>query len=542
MASARVEVDYIVVGAGSAGCVLADRLTRSGKHRVLVIEAGPEDSGFFIPMPMGLFKTFEDPRRVWTYALEPDPASGKQHHWVRGRMLGGSSSLNGMLYFRGQPQDYDEWETMGCRGWGWGEMSRAFRAIEDHELGDDGIRGAGGPLHVSIQKERTPLTEAIIAAGQAMGLPVREDLNGEDQEGIGYSPRTIRNGRRVSAATAFLRPALRRPNLDLLTETLVEKLLFSGGRVTGVQCRNGEGTIRYDVRHEVILAAGALQSPAILQHSGIGPADLLGDLGIPVVRDSRDVGENAREHKTIMLMTRVTAHSLNREFRGWRTYFNGARYALTGTGPMTSTYDVNAFVRTSPELHRPDAQLTFWALSADPSATGYRADAAPGLGFMGYPLRSDSQGQVRITSSDPKLPPAIRANFLTTDHDRRVVVDLFRYARKLLAQPALKPFVVAETYPGPAVQSDEEIIASCHQDGTCMHTVGTCRMGADARSVVDPDLRVRGVTGLRVVDCSVMPTQVSGNTNGPVMALAWLAAERILAGDKIAAMQGVRAA
>lgn len=531
--------DYIIVGAGSAGCVLADRLSEDGRHSILLIEAGPKDSGFFISMPMGIFKTFQDTRRVWNYELEPDAVSGKRHSWVRGRMLGGSSSLNGMLYFRGQPQDYDEWEQMGCRGWGWREMSRAFRAIEDHELGDDGVRGVGGPLHISIQKERTPLTAAILDAGRAMGLPVRDDLNREDQEGIGYSPRTIRNGRRVSAATAFLRPASRRRNLKIVTETFVDKLLFAGRRATGVACRRGEDAVRYTARREVILAAGALQSPAILQHSGVGPAALLGALDIPVVHDSRDVGENAREHKTIMLMTRVTGHSLNREFRGWRTYRNGARYLLARSGPMTSTYDINAFVRTSPGLNRPDAQLTFWALSADATATSYRSDSAPGLGFMGYPLRSDSQGQVRITSRDPRRPPSIRANFLTTEHDRRVIVDLFRYARRLLDQPALKPFVVAETYPGPAVRTDEDIIASCHQDGTCMHTVGTCRMGADEHAVVDPSLRVRGVEGLRVVDCSIMPTQISGNTNGPVMAIAWRAAEWILA-DAATPLEGAQ--
>ena len=527
--------DYIIVGAGSAGCVLADRLSEDGRHSILLIEAGPDDSGFFIPMPMGLFKTFQDAKRVWNYALEPDAASGKQHYWVRGRMLGGSSSLNGMLYFRGQPQDYDEWEQMGCAGWGWREMSRAFREIEDHELGDDGVRGVGGPLHISVQKERTPLTEAILAAGGAMGLPVRTDLNGEDQEGIGYSPRTIRKGRRVSAATAFLKPARRRRNLEIVTETLVEKILFAGRRATGVACRRGGKPVRYGARREIILAAGALQSPVILQHSGVGPASLLNALDIPVVHDSRSVGENAREHKTIMLMSRVTGHSLNREFRGWRTYLNGARYLLTRSGPMTSTYDINAFVRTSPGLNRPDAQLTFWALSADATATdGYHSDSAPGLGFMGYPLRSDSQGQIRITSRDPSQPPAIRANFLTTEHDRRVIVDLFRYARRLLDQPALKPFIVAETHPGPAVQTDDEIVAACHQDGTCMHTVGTCRMGIDEHAVVDPDLRVRGVDGLRVVDCSIMPTQISGNTNGPVMAIAWRAAERIIADARMA--------
>ena len=278
-----------------------------------------------------------------------------------------------------------------------------------------------------------------------------------------------------------------------------------------------------------------------LQLSGIGPADHLRSLGIPVVRDSPGVGENAREHKTVMLITRVRGHSLNRHFRGWRTYANGLRYLLARSGPMTSTYEVNAFIRTSPGLNRPDAQLTFWAISPDPSAAGYRADTRPGLAFMGYPLRSDSQGQVRIASRDPRAPPRIVANFLTSEHDREVIVRLFRYARRLLAQPALRPHVLEESHPGAAVQTDEQIVASCLQDGTCMHTTGTCRMGSDPLSVVDPELRVRGVEGLRVMDCSVMPTQVSGNTNGPVMAMAWLAAERILAAQASPAQGRVEA-
>ncbi len=521
--------DYIIVGAGSAGCVLANRLSESGRHSVLVLEAGPDDSGLFTEMPMGLFKTFLDDTRSWKYSVEPDPVSGNQHAWIRGRMLGGSSSLNGMLYFRGQPEDYDGWEADGCHGWSWSEMRRAFRAIEDHELGDDGERGTGGPLGISIVRNQTPLTAAILKAGGEMGLPIKEDLNRPNQEGIGYSPCTIRKGRRVSAATAFLRPAMRRPNLTVRTGVMIEKVEFERGRATGVSGIAGKERLRFGARREVILCAGALQSPVILQLSGVGPAEHLHGLGVPIVHDSPQVGENAREHKTIMLMTEVRDHSLNKQFRGWRTYFNGLRYLATHSGPMTSTYDVNAFIRTSPDRERPDAQLTFWAISPDSTARGYAPDVRPGLAFMGYPLRSDSQGQVRATSLDPAVPPKIVANFLTTEHDRRVIVNLFRYARRLLAQPALAPFMVGEKHPGTQVQTDEEIVASCRLDGTCMHTVGTCRMGADVASVVDPDLRVRGVSGVRVMDCSVMPTQVSGNTNGPVMAMAWLAAERILA-------------
>lgn len=528
MASTDGNFDYVIVGAGSAGCVLADRLSRDGKNSVLLIEAGPADGDPFIRMPMGLFNVIKDPRRTWHYALEPDVVDGTLHHWVRGRLLGGSSSINGMLYFRGQPEDYDGWEALGCAGWSWKHMLPVFRAMENHELGDDGIRGVSGPLHISIHGDKTPLTEAIIAAGAALGLPVRDDLNHPDQEGIGYSPRTIRNGRRVSAADAFLKPARKRRNLTVVTETFVERIIFTSGRATGVTCARDGAKFVYHANREIILAAGALQSPVLLQQSGVGPAELLNSLGIPVVSDSPDVGRNLREHKMITMNLRVSEHSLNRELVGWRKYINGARYFLNHDGPLSSTYEVNAFVRTQPELTRPDAQLTFWALSAQRNSAASEPEREPGLMFMGYPLRTDSQGELKIRSSDPYDPPSIQANFLSTEHDRSVIIAMFRYVRNLFAQPQIEPMIVGETWPGRDVETDEEIIAVARRDAACMHTVGTCRMGGDESSVLDARLRVRGISGLRVVDCSAMPTQVSSNPNGPVMALAWRAAELII--------------
>jgi choline dehydrogenase len=521
------EFDYIIVGAGSAGCVLAYRLTENPGVQVLVVEAGPEDSNYLLSMPMGIGRTLTRPSLTWNYLTEPEPARGDlPYYWLRGKVLGGSSSVNGMLYFRGQPQDYDGWEDLGCSGWGWQEMSRCFREMENHELGDDGVRGVGGPLYVSTQRTRTPLTEAILQAGAAMGLPVKVDLNGYDQEGIGYSPRTIKKGKRVSAATAFLSPARRRPNLTVRTGVLVARVLFDNKHARGITALSGDHVLRFTARKEVFICAGALQSPVLLQQSGIGPGAHLKSLGIELVHDNPNVGSNLREHKSISMNIRLKQpYSLNRALTGWRLYVNSLRYFASCTGPLAATYDVNAFIRTRPELDRPDAQLTFWALTLKRGTM--LPETEPGLMMMGYPLRTESEGSVLIRSTDPADPPIIRANFLSTEHDRRVIVDLFRFARRLLNQPALRPLLGPVTHPGGPLQSDAEIVAACHQAETCLHAVGTCRMGSDAAAVVDDRLRVRGVTGLRIIDCSVMPTQVSGNTNGPVMAMAWRAAELI---------------
>lgn len=521
--------DTIIVGAGSAGCVLANRLSQDPDSQVLLIEAGGEDSNPLIRMPMGVGKTLTDPRLNWYYMTEPEPGNAQRARvWMRGKAIGGSSTINGMMYMRGQPEDYDHWESLGNPGWGWREMGRCFREIENHELGDDGVRGVGGPLHVSIQSHRSPLTEAILQTGAAMGLDRRDDINRPQQEGIAYTPVTIKGGRRCSAADAFLKPIRHRANLTVLIGTQVNRVVFDDRRAVGVEVEQAGERRVIRCRGEVILSAGALHSPKLLQLSGIGPAALLAEHGIPLIHDSPGVGGNMREHKVLNTQLHVKGPwSHNQQLSGVNLYKNALRYFLLHSGVLASTYDITAFIRTDPALARPDAQLTFWSLSFDQSQP-MKLEDHPGFMIMGYPLRTESEGSVSIRSADPAAPPVLRTNFLSSDYDCRVIIGMFRYMRRFVAQDPLKSMIVAETQPGPEVQTDEQIIEAARQDETCMHAIGTCRMGQDDKAVVDEFLRVRGVTGLRVMDCSVMPTQVSGNTNGPVMAMAWRAAEQIL--------------
>ncbi len=532
------EFDYVIVGAGSAGCVLANRLSADPSRRVLLIEAGPPDSYIWIHIPVGYFKTMHNPRTDWCMKAEPDPGlNGRQIQWPRGRVLGGSSSINGLLYVRGQAEDYDQWRQLGCTGWSYDDVLPYFRRSEDQERGEDAFHGVGGPLAVSNMRVQRDVCDAYIEAAEEIGIPRNDDFNGATQEGAGYFQLTARNGRRCSAAVGYLNPVKRRPNLRIVTGTLVHRILVEDGRATGVELEIGGTRQLVRTAGEVLLSAGAINSPHLLELSGIGRGEVLQDIGVPMVRELPGVGENLQDHLQARSVYKSNRPTLNDEVNHpVRKMLIGLDYMMRRRGPMTmGASQVCIFARTHPSKATPDVQFHIQPLSADKPGDGLHRYSAFTASVC--QLRPESRGRLLPRSSDPRETVAIHANYLATLTDQQTLVDGMKLARRLAATRALSPYIVEELVPGLPVRTDEDLLENARNTATTIyHPVGTCKMGTDPGAVVDARLRVRGVRGLRVVDASIMPTLVSGNTNAPAIMIGEKAASMIVEDARSSAM------
>jgi choline dehydrogenase len=522
--------DYIVVGAGSAGCVLANRLTASGRHRVLLLEAGGHDRHIWIHIPLGYGKLFADRRVNWLYASEPEPElNNRSIIQPRGKVLGGSSSINGLLYLRGQPADFDHWRQLGNSGWSFEDVLPYFRRAEDQERGEDALHGVGGPLAVSDVCEPHPLCEAFIESAQQAGFPRCDDFNGPTQEGAGYFQLTTRNGRRCSTAVGYLRQARRRSNLAIVTNALASRILLSDRRAVGVEYRHGDTTCIAHASREVILAGGAFNSPQLLQLSGLGPAALLRSLGIDVIADMPGVGAELQDHLQVRMQYRCTEPiTMNDVVHSWRHRIGaGLRYLLLRKGLLAvGAGYAGGFFRTSALAATPDVQVHFIIFSGETS--GAALHPFPGFIASVCQLRPESRGFVRVKSADPRQPPAIQPRYLSSPSDRDTVVAGLKLLRGIMGQRPMRHYIAEERAPGPQVASDEDLLAFARAAGsTVFHPTSTCRMGSDATAVVD-ERRVRGMGNLRVVDASIMPTVVSGNTNAAVIMIAEKGADIIL--------------
>jgi choline dehydrogenase len=524
--------DYIVTGAGSAGCAVAARLSETGRHRVLLLEAGGRDSSPWIHIPVGYYRLFTHETYNWRFESEPVAGlNGRTSYQPRGKMLGGTSSLNGMVYMRGTAADYDGWRQLGCVGWDYESVLTFFRKAENQERGEDEFHGVGGPLNVTDAHYKHEIIDAIIEAAVQAGIPRNRDFNGATQEGAGYYQATVGKGRRWSSATAYLKPARGRRNLVVKPNAHATRIVIENGSAVGVEFRTSRGMEMARAKGEVIVSGGVYGSPQLLLLSGIGPGDHLNGMGIEVTHDLAPVGANLHDHFNTYVAWRSTKTGTFNELRRspFRKLAAGARYLVGRDGPMTAiATHAGILTRTDPRFDRPDLQINTYLWSIETrDRTGMHPHKWPGFSMSPVHLRPEGRGLVSLASRDPLAPPRIEFKFMETAHDVDAMIRGVRLARKLAQQPALKPYIAEEVVPGPAVRSDEQLIEDIRNRGVSnLHPVGTCRMGTGRDAVVDPRLRVHGIRGLRVADASIMPLVVGGNTNAP----------SIMIGEKCAAM------